>query len=493
MNELVKLEKAVKVAGKPVRYQPLSTSGVTISESLQPLMEQGMAALSYPFQSLHILLDGETGTGKTYLAEKLYEMAMQRSYIEAGTPFISFNCADYAHNPELLVGQVFGMRKGAYTGASQDTQGLVEQANGGILFLDEIHRLSEAGQEMLFYLLDKGVYRRLGEATRERTAKLTLIAATTEAPHNVLLPTLLRRLSLHLTVPPLRQRPRQERSDLLNHFLHAEEEKMDASLSIDDSGRELLLTYACPGNIGQLKSDIQIACARAYLHYLNNGLSEVVIKDDFLPIKRSLNGKTADADSEPVSIYERLNELHINVLSSNQKTVEDTLQYVVNEYIEDLLTHQSREKLESGAWLNLIDADLLQTLQQAPFPLVKGSSIKLDEKRLYVIGLHLQNYRKHRHGHSSTLPAISRAPAEELEAARQLALHAQQSIGLSLPEEEINLIAHFLRTEPSDNNPWANQSVYVLLVTHGRAAASSMAEVTNTLLAHTSLKLLICR
>lgn len=71
------------------------------------------------------------------------------------------------------------MKKGAYTGADETRTGLVAQADGGILFLDEIHRLPPEGQEMSFTFIDKGTYRPLGE-NQEQTASVQIIGATTE-------------------------------------------------------------------------------------------------------------------------------------------------------------------------------------------------------------------------------------------------------------------------------------------------------------------------
>ncbi|MCH3196663.1 sigma 54-interacting transcriptional regulator, partial [Listeria monocytogenes] len=73
-------------------------------------------------------------------------------------PVIMFKCADYYNNPQLLMSQILGHVKGAFTGAENDKGGLGEKAEGGILFLDEIHRLPPDGQEMIFYLMDSGTY-----------------------------------------------------------------------------------------------------------------------------------------------------------------------------------------------------------------------------------------------------------------------------------------------------------------------------------------------
>lgn len=89
-------------------------------------------------------------------AETMYKYAKEIGKLKANAPFVAFNCADYANNPQLLMSHIFGVKKGTYTGAIMDRIGLVEKANEGILFLDEVHRLPAEGQEMLFYLIDKG-------------------------------------------------------------------------------------------------------------------------------------------------------------------------------------------------------------------------------------------------------------------------------------------------------------------------------------------------
>ncbi|SEP86000.1 sigma 54 modulation protein [Virgibacillus subterraneus] len=498
LNDLVKAEKVIKLPGKPVKYKIKTSSSNKASEtdvigagdSLQPILETGTAAFLYPSRPLPILLTGETGTGKSYLAEKLSNMAIEKSTERKEVPFIAFNCADYAQNAELLVGQIFGIKEGAFTGATEDKKGLVEQADGGILFLDEIHRLPPSGQEMLFYLIDKGVYRRLGEATQERTANIALIGATTEDSESYLLPTLLRRFSVKLNVPPLRERTISEREALIEHFLAEEAAKMNTNLSIEDACRNEFLTYDCPGNIGQLKSDIQIVCARAYLRYLNKEEENVLIKMEDFPGNSTalvhqetdeqkavqlIEAKESDQKSFP-NIYQRLDK-------GSQQNGSDRLQSVVLNYIQDLTQkYQHSGSLQQG-WKQLIEEDLYRALQNAAKQLKDIMPINIHENQLYVIGLHLQNYRNHLKNN------VDKAPIPEMihpnmayrQAASQLAAHLQKTIELDLPKSEIELIAHFLTPEQNYKQA-SEQTIAVILVTHGKSTASSMAEVTNYLL-----------
>ncbi len=294
LNQLVQQNRAQKIVGRPVRYIPIAiyekSNDITkyfptligIEGSLKQIAKEALAACMYPPRGLPILLTGETGVGKSYFAKAL-DQAIRSFRPSTDSPFISFNCAEYAHNPELLMAHLFGVKKGAFTGAMEDKMGLVERANQGILFLDEIHRLPPAGQEMLFHLIDQGIYRRLGEADVERKAEFLLIGATTESPEQVLLPTLFRRFSVKLTIPPMRERSREERSKYLQYFLAKEEEKISRPISLSAQAQTLFLDYECPGNLGQFKSDIQLACAHAYLRQYHSSDSGIRVEGNDLP------------------------------------------------------------------------------------------------------------------------------------------------------------------------------------------------------------------
>ena len=123
--------------------------------SLKEAVDQVKTAILYPDNGLPILLSGSSGSGKTFLAEKIHEYAISEKVIPKEAPFIAYNCAQYFNNPELLSSALFGHVKGAFTGAEKDHVGLIEKANTGILFLDEVHRLSDEGQEKLFTFMGK--------------------------------------------------------------------------------------------------------------------------------------------------------------------------------------------------------------------------------------------------------------------------------------------------------------------------------------------------
>jgi len=184
---------------------------------LKVAVQQAKAAILYPPRGLHTLLCGPSGVGKTTFARLMHSFALEMRSLPLDAPFVSFNCADYAGNPQLLMAHLFGVVRGAYTGADRDREGLVEQAYRGILFLDEVHRLPPEGQEMLFHLMDRERFRRLGDS-QERQSSLLLVAATTEDPRTALLPTFQRRIPMTIHLPGLHERTVMERYELLRAF-----------------------------------------------------------------------------------------------------------------------------------------------------------------------------------------------------------------------------------------------------------------------------------
>ena len=197
-------------------------------------------------------------------------------------PFVEFNCADYNHNPQLLLSQLFGHIRGAFTGADQETEGLVEKANHGILFLDEIHRLPPEGQELLFYLMDTGQYRKMGEANTIRKADILIIGATTENPKDVLLKTFKRRIPLTINLPPLRERPLQEKLKIMEHLFSKEAILTQRTYIIDADIVKAITLYDFTENIGQLASEIKILCARSFLESKTKEFGEIKVPYVFL-------------------------------------------------------------------------------------------------------------------------------------------------------------------------------------------------------------------
>jgi len=222
------------------------------------------SAVDYPGDGLPILLSGESGVGKSHLALLIYQYAVERSVIAADKPFIELNCADYANNPELLSATLFGYTRGAFTGADREKRGAFDDADGGFLFLDEVHRLSAENQEKLFLFMDKGYFYRLGDNRTRHPVSLRFIFATTENIDTVLLNTFRRRIPVRVTLPNYISRPLTERIAHITHFLRQEALSLRRDIHLDNQLMHQLVTSPVRGNIGELKNQIKVMCASAW-------------------------------------------------------------------------------------------------------------------------------------------------------------------------------------------------------------------------------------
>ncbi len=201
--------------------------------SLRKPIEQMKTALFYPNGGLPLLITGDSGTGKSYMAELMHEFAIAQGLLAPDAPFVSFNCAQYASNPELLAANLFGYVKGAFTGAQSDKAGAFEAANGGMLFLDEVHRLDAQGQEKLFTWLDRKEIYRVGETAQGLPISLRLVFATTEDIHSTFLTTFLRRIPILVSLPDLQHRSREEKEALTLQFFWQEARTLAARLQLN--------------------------------------------------------------------------------------------------------------------------------------------------------------------------------------------------------------------------------------------------------------------
>jgi transcriptional regulator with GAF, ATPase, and Fis domain len=202
-----------------------------------------------------VLVEGETGTGKELIAAAVHYRSRRRDKL-----FVSQNCAAMPEN--LLESELFGHKKGSFTGAHEEKKGLFEIADGGTLFLDEVTEMPLSLQSKLLRVLQEGEIRPVG-ATQERRVNVRIVAATNrnmekEVAEGRFREDLYYRLKVFpLRVPPLRER-REDVPLLAQHFLtrySAELGKPAGGFS--QQATELLQAYDWPGNVRELQNEVQ--------------------------------------------------------------------------------------------------------------------------------------------------------------------------------------------------------------------------------------------
>jgi hydrogenase-4 transcriptional activator len=208
-----------------------------------------------------VLVTGESGTGKELVARAIHAISSRRAKV-----FVPFNCT--AVPKELSEGYLFGYRRGAFTGAVSDSQGVIRTAAGGTLFLDEVGDLPLDVQPKLLRFLQEGEIQALGE---QRPAKVDvrIIAATNTDLEEMVAQGRFRedlyyRLNvIRLRVPPLRER-RSEIPTIVNYYINHYSAKFGRKdIQITPPAVDLLMVSNWPGNVRQLCNEIQRVVARA--------------------------------------------------------------------------------------------------------------------------------------------------------------------------------------------------------------------------------------
>lgn len=243
--------------------------------SLRDVVDKCKASISYPPHGLPTLLYGPTGTGKSSIAKLMYEYGVNHDIIKPSAKFVHVNCSEYANNPELITANLFGYRKGAFTGADSDNIGMLKAADGGVLFLDEVHCLKPECQEKLFLFMDNGNYRMLGDNENLYHSNVLLLFATTEEPETVLLKTLLRRIPIRIEIPSLEDRGMREKSQILVKALDMESKNMRRSIMISNTVFNSLLNTKYGGNVGELFNVVQETCMNSLFHNKKDGPLEI--------------------------------------------------------------------------------------------------------------------------------------------------------------------------------------------------------------------------
>lgn len=493
--------------------------------SLKHQVDQAKAAVLYPPTGLHTIIIGESGVGKSKMAEAMYQFALGLKGKNSKTfPFAEFNCADYAENPQLLIAQLFGYVAGAFTGAVTSKEGLIAAADGGIFFLDEIHRLPPDGQEMLFQVIDKGVYRALG-SKELRAVKVMIIAATTEDIGESLLNTFRRRIPMVIQMPSLEQREIAEKNKLIKAFFQMESTRINIGILVKSAVIKKLLTTVYLGNIGELRSQIQVACARAYLNHVVGNITNtpLIVNPDNLGFAGGEAAAIVAAQrdiswygahdvlflpegqedlSDAVYLkdpYEFSNEiyriiegeykkLHSRHISDNEinSTIWNLVEKRIGRYLNQFQAQRNLFPGDSGPIQKMVDGNIINMVKDMLVIAKEDLDIN-DEGLLFLLSTHLSSALDRLKNGAPILNAHLRSliiqhPKEFL-VAKKMAKCSVRDFGLELPEEEIGFLAMYLAAARNDTQE-ETPSIGLVVATHGKVASAMVSVVESLLGAH---------
>lgn len=473
--------------------------------SLRYVVDQCKSAVLYPPKGLAILLVGGSGVGKSFLAQIIFDYAKISKVIVNSSPFIIFNCAEYANNPELLSATLFGSIKGAYTGADKDKAGLIEEADGGFLFLDEMHRLPPEGQEKLFLFLDKGVYRRLGESGKWRRSEVRMIFATTEDPENSFLQTFLRRIPLIVNIPAFQKRPLNEKLELIYNIYKQEAINIKKDILVSNQVINILIKNKVNGNIGKLINVIKLSCANTFSNSnekltnlinikINNmpkesidGFNEIIINNEDLSdmliscsdkVKsNAFKGKFESALDLTDKMINKMIDLK-NKEASDSEFISSTL-LIFNELIDDIIFNEVDKKT------NIVMFNSIKIVVENIFVYLKSDfGIKNYGNSVEIITCLLMYFMEQRLGTGNTniseiITYLSKHYSKEYKIALKLVDIVETNLNITLNKLAILYLLIYIKSLNRDSN---SDQINAVILAHGNATASSMAGVVNRML-----------
>ncbi|WP_010240785.1 sigma 54-interacting transcriptional regulator [Clostridium arbusti] len=560
LNGLLRMDKIIKIKSRPVLYidkkcverildKKLEATSIEVKEidelfsknnngnsenspfdkligsktSLKNQIEQAKAAILYPPNGLHTLIVGQTGVGKTLFASMMYNQARYVNKLNEDSPFIVFNCADYYNNPQLLISHLFGHTKGAYTGADGDKAGIVEKANGGILFLDEIHRLPPEGQEMLFYFMDTGKFNRLGETERNRDSCVLIIGATTEDPNSSLLKTFIRRIPIIITIPSFEDRTVKDKIDLIKFLFSNEAHRVNKTIKIEDEVVKALIGSTSYGNVGQVKSNIQLICAKGFLNSMNdkdyieidfkslptdikNGLFYLTGKrkemeeisnylDNQLIITADGYNELSDTDSYdlPFNLYKIIEDKAaiLKEGGADKEYINNFITTDINVHIKSFYNRVKNNENDRNKILKIVDEDILKFSEEVMDMIEKKVDKKLTYRFLYALSLHLSSFlnrlKTKKTLKYTSIDGIIDDKREEFNIALEIKQMLEKRFNIVVPEIEVTYLTLLLSSIQEEKN---NEHVAIIVATHGSSTATSMVDVAKKLLGSSNIEAL---
>lgn len=506
---------------QPILDYPFSSDGdifrtiIGSTGSMKNVVEQAKAAVLYPPDGLNTLITGPTGSGKSFFAHAMFRFAQSNGCIDEEKELMVFNCADYSHNPELLMSHLFGYVKGAFTGATTDKEGLIQQADGGMLFLDEIHRLPPEGQEMIFYFMDYGTYSRLGEAAKTRTANVRIVGATTEDPGSTLLDTFMRRIPINIQLPSFKERPANEKVDLVKIMVGLEANRIQRRISLTEDVVKAVIASVGYGNVGQLKSNIQLICARGFMHQMQKEEISLTVKDLPDGIKSGLVQLSADrklqteiagylepqltvSPNEPFIRMKRdAYELPYNLYDiigdkAALLKAEGLDQESINHYIStDINVHLKSFYRNHGFSFNtesklseFVDNDVIQLTHKLYDLVQERLGEEFQQNFIYAVSLHISSFLKKLHlgeerNTNNNIREMAVDFPEEYQVAKEIQKQIEKELQVRIPDSEVYYLTVLL---VSLHDKEATGSIGVVIAAHGNNTASSMAQVVEELL-----------
>ena len=467
--------------------------------SLKSVIELAKASILYPMGSLNSAIVGSSGVGVTYFVQLMYMFAKEKNVSKADRPLVRFNCRHFINEPDEMLRQLFGQAQDVFIN-------MMDKSADSFLFIDHVEALPAIGKTKLITALESREYTEIETGVKKKITNTIIVGVDSRAKNSE---EILDKFTIVMHLEELSQKNLNERLALIDHFFTLESMQTSKVLKVNHEVVICLLLYNCKGNVKQLRNDIKIACANAYVRehankqdeiqiYLNNfqpyvreGFLEYKRKrseiSELIPVKKNYRydgnnekrSEVIDIEMGNESLYEHLDN-RIGPLRSEGMTeseingiLSSDLSQIVKKYTGSMETNMDTQQLSKIVSSELIDAvkDFL-----------KNAGLKFsqtyDDGVLFGLCLHLNGLLLRE---AKTDLDVSRLNSIMMEYKQEYAFTLEYSqtferiLGLTLPVEEVMLITVFLTNgeylQKQDSKP------SVVIAMHGNSTASSMVSV----------------
>ncbi len=514
LNELVKEGKLIKTATRPVYYKlpeqiqhttekSCFTELIGYNNSLKNAVQLAKAAILYPRSSLNVLLSAKTGCGTSYFASLMFQFAKEKGILNKNAPYVKVDCRHYSKNVSVLSDELFGRAGDLNTSSFANAQ-------GGMLFINNIDLLDAKQQSRLFAFLDSGkIYSEDKEKSIDCNDLFLVLACSPQSSLQIN-----RIIPVTIELPELKDRPIKERFELINNFFKVEASNSDRCIEVTTESIKALLLADFNYNVKGLELEIKTACANAYLRVVNESSQELcVCVNDFKGEIRKGLLKLKGYDNETYSLlgnresimYDK-NTMNIGYEDANcigDMYSEIKKQYdeltnlgINNRSIENVMNNHINNLFKKYHYYNGFNASnnleqLSKIVDEKVIDIVtpfwnnakKELGRNMKPSVFYGLCLHINslltlNFDSQRVDNDQIVKIIQDYP-KEYTTSVQLASILKEKLDLNLPINEVVLITMFLIEADEKND---NGYPVLLYIMHGNETASSLRDVTNSLI-----------
>ncbi|BCJ93934.1 ATPase AAA [Anaerocolumna cellulosilytica] len=513
LNILVKEGTVEKLNGRPVLYrvkpdavhlkgeQSCFSQLIGCDGSLKSAVQLAKAAILYPRRSLHSLILGPAGSGKSYFASLMYLFAKENMIIKENAPYVRFNCVNYSDNTGQMEKELFGT----------EGENILKRAEGGVLFIDNIELLPAHARNSLVRMVESNMIELNGV---RKELNVIVVCAMNDTVSRSVIENYSKYFFIKITIPPLSLRAFKERFQMIQHFFTIEAERSNKTIHINPEILIGLLLYQCENNVKQLKRDIQLSCANAYArefhiqkkeimvlmsdfpYYVRTGflnlknhraeIKEVMSEDcsyAFSKEKATLITPNLERNGRKKTMYDWIDE-KVNELKE-RGIEEDDINFILSVDIENEFKQYSKRLGEQ-----IVDKEQLSQLVNKRIIELVGDFLEEATGRFnkvypvsvfYGLCLHLNStlnkQNKSQRLSNEQIMEIIKNNGSEYGYCLKFVGALEQEFKIKLPIDEVVFLTLFLTKEPMAEE--TNLHPVVLIALHGEAAARSIVEVVN--------------